>query len=287
VIVGTALEDVIVARAGNDVVRARGGADVVCGGTGNDRLSGGSSPLRRNHRGDRISGDEGDDRIVERDGIQGVLLGGPGDDYLASKPRRYSESKTLKGGAGADRLIGSLDDTLRGGPGPDTLSSLSDSGYRTLAGGPGPDVLNLAGHGDIVLSLTADGDHIRTRGAVFLVLLYQGSPGPIEVDLAAGTVRLVGAATGDVITHLGAPESTDILVDGTDGDDRMNGGDSDDSMRGLAGNDVLSGRGGDDGLYGGPGNDVLDGGEGGFDRVDGGSGSDTCTNAERTKGCSP
>jgi Ca2+-binding RTX toxin-like protein len=251
VIVGSAQVDVIVARAGSDVVRSRGGADLVCGGRGDDWLFGGSSPLQCNAscpRGDRISGDEGDDRIVDRVGYDDLLVGGSGDDYLMSNPPRgkgpdcclgRGADKTLVGGPGADQLISlrSYNDNLRGGAGPDRLSSMSGGGEsRQLAGGPGPDVLNVAGSGDIVVSLTGDGDQLRTRGEIYLVLLT-GGRGPVEVDLAAGGVRLIGAAAGDVITHLTSVLPF-VVVYGTHGDDRLIGGDSDAMFFGRAGRDT-------------------------------------------------
>jgi hypothetical protein len=49
-------------------------------------------------------------------------------------------------------------------------------------------------------------------GTGYVVLIYGGSPGPIEVDLAAGTARLVGAATGDVLTGLSPPKNPPYIV---------------------------------------------------------------------------
>ena len=149
----------------------------------------------------------------------------------------------------------------------------------SVVGGAGTDVLTLEGTGDKVLSLTADGDQIRTRDESYVVLLYQGSPGPVEADLAAGTVRLVGAATGDVII-IGAPESTPFVLYGTDGDDLMSGNDYDDYMFGLAkARTSWPGVAATTYSNGGQGNDVIDGGDG-DDYADGGRGSDICTNAE-------
>ena len=299
VIVGTSPEDVIVARAGNDVVRSRGGADLVCGGRGDDRLFGGSNPVVCDAscpRGDRISGDEGDDRIVDRVGTRDLLLGGVGDDYLMSNPPRvrgvpccfgHGAAKTLRGGPGADQLISerSASDDLFGEPGLDVLASVSGNGdSRGLDGGPGPDIVTIAGDGDILVSLTGDGDQLRTSGEIYLVL-FLGGRGPIEADLAAGTVRLTGAATGDVITHLTSVPSS-IVVYGGDGGDRISGSSDGDFIVGGAGNDTLAGRDGGDSLYGDKGDDVIDGGEGG-DSADGGRGTDTCINAETESSCSP
>ena len=119
VIVGTAQDDVIVARAGNDVVRSRGGVDFVCGGAGEDRISGGPNPYTFTYtdagfqlppRGDRLSGDEGDDRIVDGSGgYRDLLLGGPGDDQLtASGPadEQDSQGRARRGPAHRLRSLG-------------------------------------------------------------------------------------------------------------------------------------------------------------------------------------
>ena len=286
VIVGTPHQDVIVARAGNDVVRSRSGMDIVCGGPGNDRLFGG------NNR-DRLAGDEGADTIVDRGaGFRDLLLGGPGDDLLMSARGGYADSRTLRGGPGADRLIdvGSFESSMEGGTGPDTLTS--EGHNDTLAGGPGTDVLTLAGTGDTVLDLTADGDQVRLRRADEIVLLCQGARGPLDIDLIAGTIRRVGAAAGDVITNIGKSQKwPPFEVYGTAGNDRISGRDDSgllfgDSLWGLGGNDVLYGRGGGDLLEGGRGDDFLDGGYG-HDSANGGEGNDTCTNAGQVEGCSP
>jgi Ca2+-binding RTX toxin-like protein len=293
VLVGTPHKDVIVARAGHDVVRSRGGVDFVCGGAGDDRLLGGPNPndwgfTQTPPRGDRLSGGKGDDRIVDGGGGNAdLLLGGPGNDRLLTANGGYAEGRTLKGGPGADRLTthpGSYETGLLGGPGPDTL--ISNGHNQFLAGGAGTDVLDLAGSGDTVVGVTADGDHVHNRGAAQIVLLF--GPEPVEVDLAAGTARRIGAAAGDVLTGLSPPKRQPwIVVYGTDGDDLISGRDAaGDQMYGRTGDDILAGRGGGDILGGDPGNDVLDGGDG-DDYADGGRGRDTCLNAEQVTGCSP
>ena len=175
---------------------------------------------------------------------------------------------------------------MLGGPGPDTLTS--HGANDSVAGGPGADVLTLAGSGDTSLGLDGDGDQVRIRGAGYIVLSGQRG-GPLEVDLEAGTVRRVGAATGDIITNIGDTRKWPVfVVYGTSSDDRISGRDDSgygDQLWGSTGNDVLSGRGGDDILDGGPGDDVLDGGYG-RDSAIGGRGTDICWNAQ-VESCSP
>lgn len=252
VIVGTARGDVIVARAGDDVVRSRGGVDLVCGGLGDDRLIGGRNPngftmTRNPPRGDRLSGGKGDDRIVDGGGgYRDLLLGGPGNDRLMTASGGYAESRTLKGGPGADRISthsGSFETSLLGGRGSDALTSKGHNQF--LAGGPGTDVLTLAGTGDTVLGLDADGNQIRIRGATYVVMLPKNKSGALEVDLAEGTIRRIGAAHGDRIIDLSGPSApVQFVVYGTDGDD------------------ILTGRNGIDVFFPGRGDDRVDDGTG-------------------------
>jgi Ca2+-binding RTX toxin-like protein len=290
-IIGTSQTDVIVARAGNDVVRSRGNRDFVCGGHGDDRLNGGANAS--GGFGDNISGDEGNDRILS-DGkaSNDVLRGGPGDDHLTTptQPASYTDfvgPRVLRGGPGADTVVGSADDAVYGGPGPDRLTA-TGAFAGALQGGPGADVVTTAKRGDTGIDLLADGDQIliRAQQPGFTVSLFAPHvPVPIEVDLAAGTIRRVGAATGDVITHL-TPGPTLVRVTGTFYNDRISGTDNGEILNGNFGNDILAGRGGDDFLDGFFGRDVLDGGDG-HDVVDGGDGRDTCVNAEKVTDCSP
>jgi Ca2+-binding RTX toxin-like protein len=292
VLVGTPGPDVIVARAGDDVVRSRGGVDFVCAGPGDDRVSGGPNPgdfgfSQDPPRGDRLAGDEGDDRIFDGgEGYRDLLLGGTGDDRLLTAGGGYAESRALRGGPGADRVTthpGSFETGLLGGPGPDTLTSRGHNQF--LAGEAGADVLTLSGSGDTVVDADPDGDQVRIREAGYVVLLY--GPRPVEVDLVTGTARVVGAATGDVITGLNrSTKLPAVVVYGSDGADRISGRDLGEQIYGRSGHDVLAGRGGRDVLSGDGGDDVLDGGDD-DDLVDGGRGSDACVNAERVSGCSP
>lgn len=293
-LVGTPEGDVIVAGAGNDVIRGRGGVDFVCAGDGDDDISGGPNPgvftlTKDPPRGDRLSGEEGNDRIFDDgDGFRDRLRGGPGDDVLRTGHLGYAESRTVEGGPGADRIVSaSTDAVLYGGPGPDHVTSRGHNDF--VAGEQGPDVVTLEGSGDTMLGLDADGDQVVRGGRVgYIVLLFHKRISAIEVDLAAGTVRQVGATTTDVLSGLTPPKKKPhIVVYGTDGDDLISGLDyTTEQLYGGRGNDVLAGRGGGDILVGNQGNDVLDGGDG-DDMVDGGSGSDTCINAERVSGCSP
>jgi Ca2+-binding RTX toxin-like protein len=92
------------------------------------------------------------------------------------------------------------------------------------------------------------------------------SPGPVTVDLAAGTASGEGT---DTLTGI------ENVVGSADFGDTLNGDAQDNS---------LLGSGGDDSVSGSDGNDELDGGDG-TDSLDGGTGIDTCLNGETTVNC--
>lgn len=286
VITGTSGRDVIVAGSGNDTVYGRNGKDVICGGPGGDKLVGGRNPAAwsRAKHGDRLSGGQGDDRIVDNWGFKDKLLGGTGDDLLWS---RGGTEKALLGGPGADRLTSDdgYDIALLGGRGSDVLRALSGSGYgRYHFGGPGRDVIDVGPTGDVLVALTGDGDQLRVHGATSLLPVFWESPVGVEVDMRTGTARRVGAdpaAPGDVITFL-SPKGGIWFLYGSLHADQLNGTDGDDRFSALAGNDTVYGNGGDDWLVGYGGDDVIDGGDG-DDNADGGAGTDTCVAEEAEK----
>jgi Ca2+-binding RTX toxin-like protein len=153
------------------------------------------------------------------------------------------------------------------GEGSDTLQSIEEAGgtdfddtitgdsrQNFFQGNGGDDTIDGAGGLDWVEFLVA--------------------PGPVTVDLTAGTT------TGD---------GSDTLI----GIERVNGSRFGDSITGDAGqnfldgrggNDVINGADGDDIVVGDRGNDSLDGGNG-TDEAYGGPGTDTCTNAETVTNC--
>jgi Ca2+-binding RTX toxin-like protein len=69
----------------------------------------------------------------------------------------------------------------------------------------------------------------------------------------------------------------EVVINGTNGPDKLYGGLNDDTIHGLAGNDLL---------VGGPGDDTLDGGAD-TDRCYGGAGDDTAPNCEFRKSAKP
>lgn len=309
VIIGTSSSDVIVAGPGNDIIYGRNGKDVICGGPGNDNLVGGRNPWdwSQARHGDRLAGGAGDDRLIDSWGFRDKLAGGFGNDRLVS---RNGTEHELVGGPGADQLISRdvTDNIMLGGPGPDVLTALSGAGYsRYHSGGPGRDIIDVGPTGDILVGLTGDGDQLTVHGDAYVIPNYWDSPAGVEVDMAAGIVRHIGADPSDppdIITFL-QPVDVSWIVYGSTHDDRMTGSEGDDTFFGLRGNDMLVGYGGSDGLNGFQGDDVIYGGDGddyslagdqgddvidggdGDDSADGGKGNDTCVNVEQTRRCSP
>lgn len=158
-----------------------------------------------------------------------VIVGLAGKDVI----KGLGGDDRICGGSGNDNLVGGGgDDRLAGDEGSDKLSGEA-GGFDDMIGGPGNDVLN----GGPGISDLAD---------------YFSAPGPVTVDLTAGT------ASGDGSDTLTGVED----VDGSRFDDVITGNAASNFFFGEAGNDTLSGGDGEDGLWGVEGDDALDGGSG-------------------------
>jgi Ca2+-binding RTX toxin-like protein len=220
---------------------------------------------------------------------------GDGDDWgYVSFDLPKSASFTIAGGAGNDRLQGSIDgnpvnldggagnDSLQGGPGIDTLTG--GDGNDTLKGLAGADHL-YGGAGNDNL----DGDSNQDPSPDVI----DGGPGVDTVDAdweteddAPVSVTLAGGADdgrageGDsvtgvetIITHQGstligtdAPEHLEAFQ--TDAPSKLVGNGGDDTLRGSDGPDVVDGGAGNDEIDAGFGDDVITGGPG-RDRISG------------------
>jgi Ca2+-binding RTX toxin-like protein len=158
-----------------------------------------------------------------------VIAGLAGDDVV----KGLGGSDRICGGKGNDTLFGGADwDSLFGDEGNDKLNG---GGGRQdfLAGGPGADALDGgSGIGDFAW--------------------YGDAPGPMTVDLAAGTAAGDGSDTLANIEH----------IQGSNHDDTLTGDAGSNSLFAGAGNDTVFGGDGDDVLYGQGGDDALDGGSG-------------------------
>lgn len=279
-LVGTPGPDVIVGRYGNDEIHGRGGRDRICGGQGEDRLYGGGGD-------DKIHAGRGDES-----GRGAWLFGGGGNDLLLGG--QFGDGERLYGGPGNDTL-NAFDcyeiytDELYGGDGNDILTQ--GAGEAWLAPGLGDDRVEGGSR--------EPGDAPATEDRAQDYLDLTDAPGPLHVDLAAGTASGQGSDEIDNVEVVLGGEFDDRLIGGgskcciqgrywyhapavlygMNGSDILSGGDGDDSLFGEGaetfanamsspylggepGNDALVGGGGDDSLRGGVGDDLYVGGEG-------------------------
>lgn len=159
---------------------------------------------------------------------------------------------TIVGTSGPDVLTGTVhDDVIAGHGGDDVI--LGSWGDDVICGGDGNDRIT-GGVGlfesDVVSGDDGD-DHIVVGGSGS-VLVYALAPGPVNVDLEAGTATGWGTDTLVGITSVVGTEFADVL----------RGSNGFNCFDGLAGDDVLAALGGDDCVYGGTGDDSVDGGPG-------------------------
>jgi Ca2+-binding RTX toxin-like protein len=194
---------------GNDTLIGLGSSDTLEGGAGNDLLLGDGAR-------------DTDPWWGEPGASHNTLLGEDGDDRLYGG----SGNGSLDGGAGSDTLQGGVgDDTLAGDAGDDLL--LLSAGSDVVDGGAGLDTL------DCRNSYAWD-----KPSDEFEMFRY-----PVEVNLAAGTVRL-RFDPGSGTTHVANVE----VVIGSQWDDVLVGDAGDnvlDGFGGIRGNTLTGGAGAD------------------------------------------
>jgi Ca2+-binding RTX toxin-like protein len=180
-------------------------------------------------------------------GCHGTLLGGPGDD-------------TLVGGNSGGWFFGETgNDTIEGGGARDHLHG--GAGSDTVSGHAGRDLIVPSSGGD-----TIDGGSGRDQVSL-------DAPGPVQVDLGAGTITGWGTKTitrtEDVVGSRFADE-----LRGNAGSNSLHGLSGADVIVGAAGDDFLEGGGGKDRLFGSRGDDKLVARDGQRDLASGGRGKD-------------
>ncbi len=201
--------------------------------------------------------------------------GTPGDDVILGT---YARDE-IDGGAGNDTICGLGNaDTLVGGPGDDRLFGglddyyVPDDGYAgdILVPGPGNDFIDL---GDDPASATVD---YVDRPAAFDRVVFEDAPGPVTVDLSAGTATGEGTDTIVVPTYSGGivGSAYDDVLTGTNAPDRIWGGGGDDRIHALDGDDDIEPGKGDDVVRGGDGGDAVVSPDKGRDRLYGDDGED-------------
>lgn len=235
--------------------------------------------------GQRAGGGRGIERILFKDGTSNI------DDIAART--------AIRGGAGADQLVGGdEDDNLIGGAGADLLKGGGGSDTYVYKSGDGDDVIDEAGGpgetpgtdtlvlsdlragdvslrvsgNDLLVRVTATGQTVRVLNQFALVF------GRTDIDPGAGieTIRFADGATMDRNAILAAAlaDQGRHAVIGTAWSDRLYGTAQSDAIAGLASDDVILAGAGDDLVYGGAGDDQI-GGEAGDDLLIGGTGFDT------------
>jgi len=146
-------------------------------------------------------------------------------------------------GRGENDFLSSSGDNTTGPP-------VADSLWVALYGESGNDML--VGGNNVTLAPGPGDDSMAGQGAAGLLLA--SAPGPVKVDLTAGTATGEGNDTFSGVAG----------VYGSAYDDELIGTDADNGLNGSSGNDVIRGEGGDDVIIGGLGDDDLDG-DGGSD----------------------
>ncbi|MGO1078633.1 calcium-binding protein [Inquilinus sp. CA228] len=270
-ILGNGGNDYIYGMAGNDTLEGGVGYDVIYGGDGNDTIQ----DLDQDNQ---LYGGTGNDRI-QAGSASNMLDGGTGDDWLSCDPGTYQENavNVLRGGAGADRIIGSFakNDTatysegtvgvtinlttnvasggnaqgdvlsaiehLVGSAGSDSLTA--NTGANTLDGGAGNDVLSGMDSNDLLRG-GAGADRLDGQFGIDTASYYSGTTG-VLVSLASG-LGSGGEAQGDTLFGI----------------ENVSGSQGSDSLYGNAGANVLQGWNGSDALFGRAGKDTLTGGAG-------------------------
>ena len=216
-----------------------------------------------------IDGGAGDDILSHTaPSVPALLLGGPGQDSLASFPA-------------AGRAV---PDALFGGDGEDQLYAITGPGY--LDGGAGND-RTIGNAASFIAPDAADRPPVvfRPRGFPAVldggVLYIEGTTGSDRVTIQPITDRLallsfntfvfridpriitqVAGLLGDGDDVLTMPLDIDAVFYGGAGSDTLTGGPGADLLKGGGGSDVVLGWGGNDDLSGDGGTDVVVGGDG-------------------------
>jgi trimeric autotransporter adhesin len=277
-IVGNAVDNTLAGGSGNDTLNGGTGNDTMSGDSGNDILDGGlgNDTMTGGLGNDQFYVDSGSD-VVSEDGVAGSGI----DQVYASANFALPdnvENLTLTGSAAlgtgnalANVVIGNAsDNTLSGGDGNDTL--YGGLGNDTLIGGNGNDVL-YGGDGDDRYVVGSGGDAV--------VEYLNAGIDWVEVNFVPVGAYTLGLNLEGLVLN-GLSEDENMNANGNALDNYLmvgpdHGGVS--VVDGKEGNDKIETYGGDDTLRGGAGNDFLVGGWDGVaatggDRMEGGAGDD-------------
>lgn len=310
---------------GNDVLLGGNGVDTISGSNGNDSIQGGQGV-------DNVKGGGGNDTLTvlngelldEFDGFTGIDLINLSDfntlvatvnlaagtwSVAGLNSSTLSSVENVKGGGGADSLIGSGvgnnlsglngNDTLQGGGGVDTLNG--GNGNDSLRGGVGADAVNGDAGNDTLSVLDGEFvDDFDGGTGIDTADLSGFDTEAVTVNLTAGTWSVAGLNSSTLanVENAAGGGGNDLLIGSTaantfkggGGSDTLNGGDGNDRLYGFnslnptgstnadtinggAGNDTITASNGGDFIVGGVGLDVING-NGGNDTVNGGNDTD-------------
>ncbi|WP_427162345.1 endonuclease/exonuclease/phosphatase family protein [Aliinostoc sp. HNIBRCY26] len=200
-LIGTDRNEVINGLAGNDFIAGQGGNDSINGGLGN---------------GDRLFGGDGNDTIIDPDGVFGAH-GGLGNDTI-----NVNFAPTWDNNSNSQDAPRS-DGKITGGYGDDIITiTMNNSRF----------FLNLKGD-EPVSNNTNDGNDIVT---------LLGSYANSAVDLGGGNDIFNGGVGSDSVS---GGNGNDTLL-GSNGNDLLVGGNGDDILNGGAGINILTGGQGSD-----------------------------------------
>lgn len=300
---GTAGDDLIVGRRGNDLlvgslgddnVRAGGGSDIVFGGDGADILNGGGGRdlLNGGSGADTLTGGRGRDAFVFAgdpfDGADVSSLGRQivgGEDSITDfefRRDRYQLNATDFGVEGKVHFA-AVDANAEEVPAGSNVIVLlnsdndDDPSTRFVAGTAASQIADLVeedGAGFFVyhnsllqLNRLVFSENLNDADADLKIVSRQ-------IDLTGDeAIEALGDFTKRNFEFVDELQPFQLVIDGTDGEDKLSGKDSNDLIVGLNGNDTIRAKDGNDILFGGRSNDTLFGDDG-SDKLFGGRGSD-------------
>jgi Ca2+-binding RTX toxin-like protein len=184
-------------------------------------------------------------------GTLAVLTAGATGSSADSTTTCFGEKATIVGTEGDDVIAGTKrDDVIVALGGNDTIDARD--GDDLVCAGDGNDIVN-GGDGFVSgIDGGAGDDTIDGGDAAIGIAIYRTAPGPVTVDLAAGTASGWGE---DKLVNIDA-------VIGSRAADSLTGDNEFNLLSGGYGNDVINGGGGPDVLSGDEGADTIDGGSG-------------------------
>ncbi len=271
---GLAGADILSGGNGNDVLEGGAGADTLNGGAGRDTVSYEMSPgavVVRLYNGTGSVNDAHGDTLTSVENVVGSFF----DDSLIGA---YGVNNVLEGGAGADYING-LTGTNTAAYSSSAAGVIVRLYNGTGSGGDatGDTLVNIqnavgSAHNDSLIGAYGVNNTLEGRaGADYInglsgcnAVSYASSSASVTVRLYNGTGS-GGDATGDTLVNIQNAVGSvhnDTLVGSFGASNFLSGGLGSDYLFGLSGNDVIYGGWGDDLLAGGSGADVLNGGLG-------------------------